>query len=96
MGWSCTRAVGQTLDSLSERCRALTGSSNTWEVDGQSYFWELDSEEHDDCSATGQVMKMLPGGRCQVVSSFRIDPDGRIVRGLGAFHGIGDANRRAA
>lgn len=76
MSWSCTREAGETLARLSTWCRAATDSSNTYELDGMRYFFELDEHEHADGAATGKVFRMEGAMSAVRVSEFRIEPNG--------------------
>ena len=86
MGWSCRADAGRTLDSWTQACVASTGMSNTYDVGGKRYFFEVSRTEHHDGAITGKVMRMLPAdteGRCfcKPSGSFRINGDGSIERG---------------
>lgn len=94
MGWSCRREAGATMDRWTAACRATTGSSNEFEMDGERFFWELSNREHNDGAITGTVQRTLKVGEplrggavvqpgqtyCRKVGSFRIEPDGAVKR----------------
>lgn len=79
MGWSCTAAVAKTLKIWQTLCRASRGSSNEWETPGGRFFFEIDSAEYPDGSATGAVRRMRRDGRVSASHRFRIAPDGTCV-----------------
>jgi hypothetical protein len=83
MGWSCTKAVGDTLDRWSAVCRKATGSSNEFVVGGKHYFFEGDDIEHDsaemapgnddlDGGASGDVFEMVGDSSARKVGSYFI------------------------
>jgi len=79
MGWSCTARAGLTLDGIS---KAFQGSSNTWNTEKGTFFFET-GRENDDGAITGQVWKTVDvpkKGRCKRAGSFRIEPNGKINR----------------
>lgn len=80
MGWSCTTDAARTMDVLSHWCWETEKSQNTFRKGDSRFFWERSSREHADGSVTGQVMRMLPGDRCRPAGSFKIAPDGELVR----------------
>lgn len=80
MGWSCARDAAFTMDKWTEFCIKSTGSSNTFEVNGESYFIENSRTEHDDGAITGAIWKNLPGNMCKRSGTFRINGDGSIAR----------------
>lgn len=85
MGWSCRADASRVLEQMTAACVTSTGMSNTYEVKGQRYFFEVSRTEHHDGAITGAVMKMSPAdaqGRCFCTraGSFRINGDGSIAR----------------
>ncbi len=79
MGWSCTAKAGLTLDGIS---KTFQGSSNTWNTEKGTFFFET-GRENADGAITGQVWKMVDvpkKGRCNRSGSFRIETDGTIAR----------------
>ena len=79
MGWSCTAKAGLTLDGIS---KAFQDSSNTWNTEKGTFFFET-GRENEDGAITGQVWKMIvwnDENRCKRVGSFKIEPDGKINR----------------
>lgn len=95
MGWSCAAAANDTMRAWVDACVKQTGSSNTYKVGEQQYFWEVSSREHVDGAITGNVYKMLPDNRCVGCASFRINPDGSVARAPAFLKGIkGDARSK--
>ena len=87
MGWSCNRDAGITLDLITERCIADTGSSNVFLHGGNRYMFETGREQGDGAiTATCHKFVGEPDeqGRQSVkpTTSLRIEPGGRISRGL--------------
>lgn len=85
MGWSCAAAAGDTMDKWTAACRAQTGSSNTFKVDGQEFFFEQSNREHDDGAITGTIWLMLTkkpdgSGTVRKAGTFRIEGDGSVKR----------------
>jgi hypothetical protein len=80
MGWSATSKACDTEDKLTRACIAQGGNQNSYKYKGQDYFWEHGREQADG-AITGSVWRMLPDGLARRVGSFRIDPDGTLVRG---------------
>ncbi len=63
MGWSCTRAAGDTMDRWIAKCRAQSGGSqNTYTSDGETYFWEVSRTEHNDGAITGTIHRNMKVG----------------------------------
>jgi hypothetical protein len=59
MGWSCTKAASDVMQAWSNACRAQTGTSNTYTVGNDTYFFEVSRTEHADGAITGSVMKKV-------------------------------------
>jgi hypothetical protein len=84
MGWSCTRKAGDVAEAWREHCVAQTGASNTYRAGDKQYFFEI-GREQDDGAIVGSIFRMEPepngdGFLAYRSGSFRIAPDGRIVR----------------
>ena len=83
MGWSCTAAAGRALDKWHDACVEATGVSNTFEANGNKFFFEV-GREHTDGRITGAIRRVtaVQGSLTWTVKSgsFRIDPDGKIHR----------------
>lgn len=79
MGYSCTTAANRTVDKWSDFCFKQNGSSNTFESNGDSYFYEI-GRENGDGAITGTIWKVLIDGRCKRSGTFRVNPDGTIAR----------------
>lgn len=60
MGWSCTKAASDVARKWSEACVASTGSSNTYKVGNERYFFEISNKEHADGAITGTIMRIVP------------------------------------
>lgn len=80
MGWSCTKAAGDTMDRWSAVCRKATGSSNAFKVGPKKFFFEGDNIEHDDGSITGEVFRMGGGGLAYAYGKFHIGPNGEVLK----------------
>lgn len=85
MGYGCTLDAGQTERLIQEACAAQNGSANQFALNGKTYFYQI-GRENADGAITGTVLEVRPAkdggeGLCYRVESFRIDPDGRLVRG---------------
>lgn len=85
MGWSCAAAAGHTMDRMVAACRKENGSSNTFTAGGKTYFWETSRREHNDGAITGSVFVVTKPGWSRKSGSFRIDSDGKMVRGPAAL-----------
>jgi len=94
MGYSCTKAAGDTLDRLKELLspRSAGGPSNGFKLkDGREGFWEI-GRENADGAITGSVfITSQPGvssgwivepsgASFRKAGTFRVDPDGKIGR----------------
>ena len=82
MGYSCRKDAGDTLDRLAELLspRAAGGSTNSFKLaNGVEGFWEI-GRENADGSITGKVWKSIDAGHCLPAGSFKISPDGKVVR----------------
>ena len=77
MGYSATAKACMVLDTF----KGGDKSSNVWAWKGHRYMYER-GRENADGAITGSVIRM-DGKRC---GSFRIDPDGQVIR---APHGMG-------
>ena len=85
MGWTCTKAAADTEARWTAACVKQTGSQNTFEVNGQRYFFETSRTEHADGAITGTVHRMCS---CAAASyehthdagGFRINGDGSVAR----------------
>lgn len=81
MGWSCRKEAGDTLERLQDYCSKNSGgSSNVFNENGTSYFFEVSRKEHADGAITGSVHEMVPPQNARRVGQFRIEPDGKISR----------------
>ena len=79
MGYSCTAAANDVIKKWVEACVASTGCSNTWREGSKEFFFEVDREQSDG-AVTGSVYKTVDEDRCQRSGTFRVDPDGAVVR----------------
>jgi hypothetical protein len=82
MGYSCRKDAGDTLDRLGELLspRAAGGPSNGFKLaSGISGHWEIGREQADG-SITGKVWRETGDGFVMPAGSFKISPDGKIVR----------------
>lgn len=89
MGWSCGAKASKVLEAWGNKCNTSTRTSNTWEDNGNTYFFEVSRKEHDDGAITGTIFKMVEASPnspestrffCNKVSYFRIEGDGTITR----------------
>jgi len=82
MGYSCNARCSYVMDSISNWIyeKGNTGSSNTWKTPKGTFFYER-GRENKDGAITGTVFKMTDEGmHCKAVGSYKIDPNGKIVR----------------
>lgn len=82
MGYSCACAAMDTLDRISDACYKQTKSQNAYMYGNNKYMWEI-GEENSDGAITGEIYKWLPNGYVTKNGTFKIDPDGEIVCGIG-------------
>jgi hypothetical protein len=80
MGWGCRREAGLRLDAISAACVAQTGSSNTFKVGADTYFYETGREQGDG-AITGTIQKFVGEDKCRRSGGFRIEGDGKMTRG---------------
>ena len=80
MGWSCRADAGRTLDAWGRACQESTGSSNTFKVNGETYFFEVSRNEYNDGRITGSVWRFVDGERCVRAGNFHIEGDGTVSR----------------
>ena len=81
MGWSCTKAVSDSLRKLESACRESTGSSNVFEVGGRRYFFEHEREEHPDDHLDGELWMYVGEAHARQVGTFVMDKHGRLTGG---------------
>ncbi len=82
MGYSCTSAANEVLEKISDVCYKQTKSANSYIKGKNTYMWEI-GRENADGAITGTVSKFLPNGYVIKSGTFRIEPNGKITRGLG-------------
>ena len=89
MGWSANRDACLTLDAITQKCIADTGSSNVFMDDrGNKFMFEVGREQHDG-AICATCHKFLPDGKhCKPTTGLRIEPDGKISRGLSVLKKI--------
>ncbi len=80
MGWSCRADASRTYQKWDEFCRKQTGSSNSFIVNGERFFYENSRREHFDGAITGSICKMVSETHARKVGTFRINGDGTIAR----------------
>jgi len=83
MGYSCSGSADDVYRVWLEACTALTGISNRYTANGNTYILQLGKKQHDD-AITGKVHKVIGStgtvSHCVVSGSFRIDSDGEVVK----------------
>jgi hypothetical protein len=82
MGWTCTKKASDTLTAISKHCIAETGMSNAFHPFGMKdvqFFFETDNKSYKDGRICGEVWNM----KGYQTGTFKINPDGRIVRFAG-------------
>lgn len=82
MGYSATAKALDTLDRLHKTLTKHgmgTSTSNGWKAQGKSYFEEVGKEQRDG-AVTGSVYLMVDESRARHFGSYRIDPEGKIIR----------------
>lgn len=81
MGYSCTvkadDTLKMTLNAANEQPINNYSYSNTWEANGNKYFYER-GRENKDGSITGQVFKFTSGNYAVKIGSLKILPDGKV------------------
>jgi len=80
MGYSCSHLASCRYQSILDACFSQTGVQNVYEKNRKKYFIEV-GEEQRDGAITGYIMKMSDDGLCKRSGSFRIEPNGKILRG---------------
>jgi PAS domain-containing protein len=89
MGYSCAAVAAYSEEAMIEVLHETSTAesrktSNTWDYNGQRYFFER-GRERDDGAITGTVYRNLPDGvHCRKSGSVRIEPDGKITRWSGS------------
>lgn len=78
MGWSCTMRADTSLKALMNIMGAK-GLSNSWEWNGNQYFYEIGREQPDG-SITGEVYIFLPDNKARRYGSLKIMPNGNVLR----------------
>lgn len=80
MGWSCTAKASLVERAITETIKAkfpaISGSNSL--PDGG--FWEISRKEHADGAITGTVWKSVGENLVTKSGSFKISPEGKIVR----------------
>lgn len=82
MGYSCTVKADNSLDELIIQLKAAGSeieTSNGWMIKDKRYFFQRGREQKDG-AITGSVHKHTGERTCKNVGSFRIKPNGRIIR----------------
>ena len=83
MGYSCSGNADDVYRSWLDACTALTGVSNRYTANGNTYILQLGKQQHDD-AITGKVLKVIGStgtvSHCVVSGSFRIDSNGEIAK----------------
>lgn len=83
MGWSCTRAAGDTMQEWVDECLKQTQSQNVYRNRrGDKQFWEHDRVEHADGAITGEIWRYNGNNNCIRVCGFRIEPNGDVLQNL--------------
>jgi hypothetical protein len=90
MGWSSSQAASRTMDAIEQACRkqqAALGnpSSNVFFVGDRRYFYEVTRRDQPDGGICGSIQLCVGEGYARQVGTFRIDGQGRIVRGPAFF-----------
>lgn len=83
MGYSSTVKAGNTSKAVIEQHR-YQNSGNTFTTDGGKtvYFIERGREQADGAE-TGTVMKFVGADSCRRHGTYRVNPDGKIIRWAG-------------
>ena len=81
MGWSCSNESYKTMERWQNTCIAQTGSSNTFVLKGQKFFFEPSRTEHNDGAITGSIYRFEGENHARKCASFRIEGDGKVSRG---------------
>ncbi len=80
MGFGYRVDAGKTEEAWSAICAKQNGSSNTYEVDGVVYFYEVDRKDQPDGGLRGAVWQIMPDGLARSKGRFSIAGDGSVVR----------------
>ncbi len=89
MGWSCSALADETLKLWTQHCVKTTGSSNTFRVGADEYFFDVSRREYDDGRICGNVFRMLGDGMCRHARTFRINGDGTVERAPAVLKALG-------
>lgn len=84
MGYSCGRIASLRMDAISDACFKQTGMANTFEVNGNKYFYEIGKENRDG-AITGTLNKFTENNRCKRAGTFRVEANGQLTRGPAFF-----------
>jgi hypothetical protein len=91
MGWGYRQTAGRTLDAIEAACEASRGgtgetASNVFFARGRRYFYQVTRRGLPDGGISGAVY-LAPEGAdwCRKVGAFRVDGEGRVVRGPALF-----------
>jgi hypothetical protein len=99
MGWSYTATAGRTMDKIAEACkRTRVGTqdettSNVFRVAGKRYFYEVERQDQTDGGIVGEIWQSYERDRqsfARRTGVFRIDGQGRFVRGPKLFREAAD------
>jgi len=89
MGWSCTKEAGDVMNKIFKKSFNQSGIQGAYTYKGHWYNFDPDNIEHEDGSITGQIDKFIDFNpksermSARKVGTFKIDPHGRIIRGIG-------------
>lgn len=75
------------VEAISEVCVKHTGSANTFLAKGKKYFFQI-GKKHSDGSITGSIWNLTSEVSCKKTGNFRIDADGKLVRGPDFFRHV--------
>jgi hypothetical protein len=78
MGYSCSKAADDTLKNIQASFR-VRNSGNAFSDGKHELFWEI-GRENTDGAITGKVWLSMSDTTARPAGSFRIDPDGTVVR----------------
>jgi hypothetical protein len=90
MGWSHTARAGDTMKRIEKACQETAGGgprqmSNTFLMDGEAYFHEVDCRDQPDHGIRGTIFRMYVGRGGKEMAAwsgtFHINGDGVLLQG---------------
>lgn len=79
--------ASETIERIEARCREISGHSETWFFEKKRYFFEEKPEDEPDGAIVGDICEQK-GKIADIVSLFRIEPNGEISQGEFGFKAL--------